>query len=84
MVERVTREDAATALQRTGRLQRVGTSLGVAAGKTVAKVHEAATVVAERAEKVKEEKPLQLLAVLAGLAAVAGFAIRLWKVSRNA
>ena len=84
-VERVTVEDQETApLERTGRLQRAGASLGVAAGKTVAKVHEAATLVAERAEKVKEEKPLQLLAVLGGLAAVAGFAIRLWRVSRNA
>jgi hypothetical protein len=85
MVERVTLEDQAIAnLARRGGLQRVGASLGVAAGKTVAKVHEAATLVAERAEKVKEEKPLQLLAVLAGLSAVAGFAIRLWRVSRNA
>ena len=85
MVERVTLEDPAIAtLARTSGLQRAGASLGVAAGKTVAKVHEAATLVAERAEKVKEEKPLQLLAVLGGLAAVAGFAIRLWRVSKNA
>lgn len=85
MVERVTLEDSAIAtLARTGGLQRAGASLGVAAGKTVAKAHEAATLVAERAEKVKEEKPLQLLAVLAGLSAVAGFAIRLWRISRNA
>jgi hypothetical protein len=84
MVERVTLEDQATALERTGRLQRAGASLGVAAGKTVARVHEAATLVAKRAEKVKEEKPLQLLAGLAGFAAVAGFTVRLWRVSRNA
>lgn len=79
MVERVILEDQETAaLARTGRLQRTGASLGVAAGKTVAKVHEAAALVAERAEKVKEERPLRLLAVLAGLAAVAGFTARLW------
>jgi hypothetical protein len=84
-VERVTLEDPATAaLERTGRLQRAGRSLGVAAGKIAAKVHAAATRIAEQAEKVKEEKPLQLLAVLAGFAAVAGFTIRFWRVNRNA
>ena len=85
MVDRVTLEDPAIAtLARTGGLQRAGTSLGVAAGKAVAKVHGAATLVAERAKMVKEEKPLQLIAVFAGLAAVAGFTTRLWRASRNA
>lgn len=85
MVERVRLEDQAIdALDRRGRLQRAGASLGVTAGKIVAKVREAAALVAERAEKVKEERPLQLLAVLAGFAAIAGFTIRLWRASRSA
>ena len=79
LTERLSLEKQAPgAFARTGRLQRAGASLGVAAGKTVAKVHEAAELVAKRAEKVKEERPLRLLAVLAGLAAVAGFTTRLW------
>jgi hypothetical protein len=82
MIEGVTiRERLNTTPTRNGRLERAGRSLGAAAGKTVAKVDAAATRIAERARKVKEEKPLQLLAVLAGFAAVAGFTTRLWRAS---
>ena len=68
----------------TGKLQRAGESLGIAVGNTVAKSREFAARVRERAAQVKEEKPIQLLAVLAGVAAVAGFATRIWRSSGNA
>ena len=68
----------------TGKLQRAGESLGIAVGNTVAKSREFAARVRERAEQVKEEKPLQILAVLAGVAVVAGFATRIWRSSGNA
>lgn len=68
----------------SGTLQRAGESLGTAAGKVVAKSRELATLMRDRAETIKEEKPLQILAVVGGIAVVVGFATRLWRASGNA
>ena len=74
-----------------GNLQRAGDSLGTAAGTAVAKSREFVILLRDRANRlrqrallVKEEKPLQILAVVAGLSAIAGFASRFWRTSRNA
>ena len=79
------------ALTNDGNLQRAGESLGRAAGTAVAKAREFLTLARERADRVrertvqvKEQKPLQILAVLVGLSAAAGFAMRFWRISRNA
>ena len=64
-----------------GTFQRAGESIGTAAGKTVAKSRELALLVRHRAETMKEEKPLQILAVVGGIAVVVGFATRLWRAS---
>lgn len=77
-------EQSTYAFSKTGKLQRAGEFLGIAAGKAVARSREFAELVRQRAERVKEEKPLRLLAVLAGVAAVAGFATRIWRSSGNA
>jgi hypothetical protein len=85
MIERLSdEEEQPSGPCRTGKLQRAGESLGMVTGKTVAKSREFATRVRERAERVREEKPLQFLAVLASVAVVAGFATRLWRASENA
>ena len=68
----------------TGKLQRAGESIGVAAGKTVAKSRELAELARQRSQQVTSENPLQFLALLVGVAAVAGFATRLWRSSGNA
>ena len=84
-VERSSADEQSTyAFSKIGKLQRAGESFGIVAGKAVAKSREFAELVRERAERVKEEKPLRLLAVLAGVAAVAGFATRVWRSSGNA
>lgn len=67
-----------------GKLQRAGESVGIAAGKTVAKSREFADLARQRAQQVTSENPLRFLAVLAGVALVAGFATRLWRSSGNA
>lgn len=77
-------EQSTSASPRTAKLQGAGESLGIAVGKMVAKSREFTARVREGAEQVKEEKPLQLLAVLAGVAAVAGFATRIWRSRGNA
>ena len=66
------------------KLQRAGESIGIAAGKTVAKSREFAALVRQRAQQVAMENPLQFLAVLGGVAAIAGFATRIWRSSGNA
>lgn len=68
----------------SGKLRRAGESLGAAAGKTVARSRGLATLVRDRAETIKEEKPLQILAVVGGIAVIVGFATRLWRASSNA
>jgi hypothetical protein len=68
----------------TGKLQHAGESIGIAAGRTVAKSREFAALLRQRAQQVTTENPLQFLAVLAGVAAVAGFATRLWRSSGDA
>jgi hypothetical protein len=70
--------------QGLGKLQRAGESLGAAVGKTVAKFREFATLARANAEIVKEQRPLQFLAIFAGVAAVAGFGTRVWRSRRNA
>ncbi len=72
-------------------LERAAESLGTAAGTAVAKSREFVSLLGERAEilryraeRVGEEKPLQLLAVLAGIFACAGVATRLLRANRNA
>jgi len=68
----------------TAKLQGIGESIGLAAGKTVAKSRELAALARQRTQQVISENPLQFLALLAGVAAVAGFATRLWRSSGNA
>jgi hypothetical protein len=83
-IERLSDEEQVPGAQcHSGNLQRAGESLGRATGKTVAKSRDFAKLVRERAERVKEEKPLQFLAVLTSVAVVAGLAIRLWRASNN-
>jgi hypothetical protein len=77
-------EQWASASPTTEKLQRAGESIGIAAGKTVARSREFAALVRQRAQQITTENPLQFLAVLAGVAAVAGFATRLWRSSGNA
>ena len=85
MVERLnTSEDFITAPAATGKLQDAGESLGLALGKSVAKTRELGQQLRHRAEFVKQEKPLQLLGILAGIAMAAGFATRVWRSIRNA
>jgi len=92
MMERLdTHEELTFTPRNNGKLQQAGESLGTAAGRAVTKSREFVTLVGERAdrlkhraERVKEEKPLQILAVLAGVSAIAGFATRLWRANRNA
>ncbi|GEM_PF-4041162 len=71
-------------LSSTRKLRGVGETLGLAAGKTVARLRENAALARQRAQQVTSENPLRFLAVLAGVAAVAGFATRLWRSSGNA
>jgi hypothetical protein len=68
-----------------------GESLGTTVGKTVAKTRELATLISERVTAIsgrvtaiREERPLQILAVLAALAFAAGFTARIWRANRNA
>ncbi len=85
MVERLnTSEDFITAPVATGKLQDAGESLGLAIGKSVAKTRELGQQLRHRAEFVKQEKPLQLLGILAGIAMAAGVATRVWRSTRNA
>mgnify|MGYP001209480469 CR=1 FL=1 len=73
-----------TTQEASGKLRRAGESIGNAAGKTIARSRGLATLVRDRAETIKEEKPLQILAVVGVVAAIVGFAIRLWRASNNA
>jgi hypothetical protein len=92
MIERLnTDEELTIAPAKNGKIQRAGESLGIAAGRAVSKSREFVTLmrdrayrVRQRAEQVKDEKPLQILAVFAGLSVVAGFATRMWRASKNA
>lgn len=60
--------------------QRAGECLGVAVEST----RRFTRHLGYKAEGIKKEKPLQFLAVLAGVSVAAGFAMRLWRSSRNA
>ena len=85
MTERLSGGDHGTsASPTTEKLQRAGESIGIAGGKTVAKSREFAALVRQRAQQVTMENPLRFLAVLAGVAAIAGFATRIWRSSGNA
>ena len=85
MVERLnTSEDFITAPAATGKLQDAGESLGLALGKSVAKTRELGQRLRDCTEFVKQEKPLQLLGILAGIAMAAGVATRVWRSTRNA
>ena len=84
MAERLNTSDEFTsAPAEKGKLQDVGESLGLAIGKSVASVHDFGQQLRERAQSFKQEKPLQLLGIFAGIAVAAGFATRVWR-SRNA
>ena len=65
-------------------LQGIGESVGLAIGKSVAKTRQLGQQMRDRAEYVRQEKPLQLLGVLAGFAMAAGVATRVWRSTRNA
>lgn len=85
MVERLdTSEELTSAPAAKGKLQGAGESLGLAIGKSVAKAREFGQNLRDRAEFVKQEKPLQLLGIFAGIAMAAGFATRVWRSARNA
>lgn len=85
MLERLnTSEDFITAPAAKGKLQDAGESLGLAIGKSVAKTRALGQQLRERAVTFKDEKPLQLLGILAGIAMAAGFATRVWRSARNA
>ena len=92
MIERLnTDEELTIAPANNGKIQRAGESLGIAAARAVSKSREFVTLVRnraygirQRALRVKNEKPLQILAVFAGLSFVAGFATRMWRASKNA
>ena len=66
-----------------GRMQCAGESVGLAIGNSVARIHGFGQHLRVRAETVKQQRPLQVLAAFAGVAVVAGFAARVWR-SRNA
>jgi hypothetical protein len=86
VTEQLTADESRTkdSLGSARKLQDVGESLGLAAGKTVARLRENAALARQHAQQVTSENPLQFLALLAGVAAVAGFATRLWRSSGNA
>jgi hypothetical protein len=72
-------EQLATALGTMEKLQNAGECLGVAADETQAFANH----VLDRAAEIKREKPLPFLAVIAGLALVAGIATRVWRASAH-
>jgi ElaB/YqjD/DUF883 family membrane-anchored ribosome-binding protein len=72
---RIGRERLAAALRAMGQLQNASKRLGVAAGQTQAFARH----VFDRAGEVQREKPLHFLAMVAGLALVAGIATRVWR-----
>ena len=87
MVERfntLALEEFATAPAEKGTLQGAGESVGLAIGKSVAKTRQLGQQMRDRAEYVRQEKPLQLLGVLAGFAMAAGVATRVWRSNRDA
>jgi len=85
MAERLnTPEEFASASAENGKLQDAAESLGLAIGKSVASVRDFGRQLRDRSESFKQEKPLQLLGILAGTAMAAGFATRVWRSSRNA
>lgn len=92
MIERLnTDEELTIPPANNGKIQHAAESLGTTAGRAVSKSGEFVTLVRDRAygvrqraEQVKDEKPLQILAVLAGLSVAAGFATRMWRASKNA
>ena len=83
-IEEFTPAPADTASAANSKLQDAGASLGAALGKSVAKVRNFGQQTRGRAEFIKQEKPLQLLGTLAGIAMAAGFAARVWRSTRNA
>jgi hypothetical protein len=69
------KEQLASASCWMGAVQNAGERLGIVAGKTRA----FATRLLDRADEAKHNNPIQFLAILAGIAIVAGFSIRLWR-----
>lgn len=67
-----------------GRLQDAAESMGLTMGKSVAQIRDFGQHLRGHAEFIKQEKPLQLLGILAGIALAAGFATRVWRSTRNA
>ncbi len=59
-------------------------SAGQCLGAAVRDTRQFAARLRQRAETIKEEQPLQFIAVVAGVSVAAGFATRLWRSSRNA
>jgi hypothetical protein len=47
------------------------------------KTSELTTCVRERAEKIRDEQPLEFLGVLAGVAFVGGMALRIWRSGKD-
>ena len=85
MVERLNMsEEFATAPAAHAKLQDAAESVGMAMGKSVAQIRDFGQQLRDLAQSFKQEKPLQLLGILAGVAMAAGFATRVWRSSRNA
>jgi hypothetical protein len=73
-------QQLATPVRSIGWWQNAGERLGAACGKTQA----FASRMLDGAGRIKRDKPIQFLTVLAGAALAAGFAVRLWRSSTNA
>ncbi|HEX4784139.1 MAG TPA: hypothetical protein VH350_07330 [Candidatus Sulfotelmatobacter sp.] len=85
MVERLnTTEEFSAAAAANRKLQDAAESLGLAIGTSVTGTRELGRQLRARAESFKQEKPLQLLGIFAGIAMAAGFATRVWRSSHNA
>jgi hypothetical protein len=84
MAENFYVEEPVPAFATTDKLTTASESLGTAVGKTVARSRDLATRISERVTAIKEEKPLQILAVVAAIAFTAGFTARIWRATRNA
>ena len=65
-------------------LARMFENAGERLGMAVEKTRRLATRINCRAHQIKEQQPLQFLAVLAGAAFAAGVATRVWRARRNA
>ncbi|HET7893077.1 MAG TPA: hypothetical protein VFL34_16235 [Candidatus Sulfotelmatobacter sp.] len=84
MVERLNTSEEFTIPVEKAKLRRAGEAVGLAIGKSVAKTRQLGRQLRDRAEFVKQEKPLQLLGVVTGLAMAAGIATRVWRSNRDA